>query len=356
MSPAAHGREGPRPLSVGSLRMPFPVWMAPMAGYTDAALRSVCAEMGAGMTFTEVVQAGGVARRIPITLFMLETHPAEGCVAAHMYGADPGEMADAAAVAEETGRFAAFDLNCGCPVRKIVAKGAGVALMKDPDRVFRIVEAVVRTISLPVTVKTRLGLKDGQPLVRGVAEAAQAAGASALIVHARYAEHRHGGPAEWEALAALKSELKIPLIGNGGVERPEDADRMLAETGADGVMIGRAAVGRPWIFRQISNRWNGEPEFCPTLGQRLEIVERHLRRLVDLMEAERAHRRPGPHTAEKAAILAFRGRLVQAMAGREGVKKLMRAIQTLETVDELMQRIKALEPSLSDGPLTRGDT
>ena len=270
-------------MKLGPLEIKSKTVLAPMAGYTDSALRTLCLEAGAGLVYTEVVSSEGIARQVPVTLFMLESVPAERPLVGHIFGTDPAVMAEAARIIEATGRFDAIDINSGCPVRKVVCRGAGAALMRDPDLLGRIVRAVRDAVRLPVMVKTRIGWCPESHNVELLARIVEEAGADVLAVHARYASERHGGPADWDALRRLKAGMRIPLIGNGGVHSGDDALRMLNETGVDAVMVGRGAVGKPWIFSEIQATLDGRPFVQPAAAERLAWIRTHLERLLRLV-------------------------------------------------------------------------
>lgn len=327
------------PLQIGALRVEFPVILAPMAGYTDSAMRSLCMDFGCGMVYTEVAVAEGVARRMPRTMHLFEARPTERPIAAHMYGANPDAMAQAAQVAESLGRFDTIDINCGCPMRKIVAKGAGAALTRNPARIEAIVRAVRSAVSLPVTIKTRVGFSGDQQNGSEIAHAAESGGAAAIAIHARVATNRHSGAADWEALARIKSERRIPVIGNGGVERAEDAVRMFRETGVDGVMIGRAAVGRPWLFDDIRRALRGEPPVEIDGARLREVVADQLNRLVALKQEEYKARRRHTLSMEMAAVLHFRGHLYRYLAGRPRWPEERRRFGELHTVADVLAMV-----------------
>lgn len=325
----------PKPLHIGSLRVAFPFLLAPMAGYTDVAMRMLCRRYGCGLAFTEVACAEAVARRLPRTLHLFETAPGDQPLVAHLYGADPSAMADAARVAESMGRFAAIDLNCGCPVRKVVARGAGAALIKTPERIVAIVRAMRAAVSLPVTVKTRIGFSEDAQNISELAHAVEEAGAAAIYLHARVAARKHSGPADWDALARVKAERKIPIVGNGGVVTADDALRMLRATGVDGVMIGRAAVGHPWIFADIQARLRGEPALTISAEQRMDLILEHLRRLTELKAIENTHRRRALLSAEQGAVLHLRGHLHRYLAGQPGWSAERRFLSQLKTAEDV---------------------
>jgi len=299
------------PLKIGSLVLPLPIVLAPMAGYTDSTFRTICLERGCGLVFTELVSSEGIVRDNTRTLNFFSTGPSERPIAAHIYGSDPEVMARAARRVEELGQFDLIDINAGCPVPKIIRKGAGVALMRDPSRLRNIVRAVVEAVSLPVTVKTRLGISPDNANISEVARAVEEGGASALFLHARLASAVHSGPADLDALRRIKGEVSIPVVGNGGVSSAADALRMLRETGVDGVMVGRAAIGNPWIFSEIASSLGGGTYVEPTATDWKRTIERHLRGLYASMSWENNQRnRPRPYP-ERAACHRFRGHLAK---------------------------------------------
>jgi len=331
--------KGFAPLRFGGVEISFPVWLAPMAGYTDSAMRTLCLEHGAGAVYSELTSAEGLRRDAGKTLAVLETAEGEHPVAAHLFGADPPAMAEAAKRAEACGRFDWIDVNCGCPVKKVVARGAGAALLKDLPRLGRVVEAVKRAVSLPVTVKTRIGFHAGTPGHLEILRAAEESGADLLAVHARMAKDFHAGPADWEKLAEMKAEAGIPLLGNGGAERPEDAIRMVERTGVDGVLIGRAAIGNPWIFEWIRT---GEPRRV-TPAMRRETMAEHLRRLSALCEAEQGMtKRPSRHDPETAACIRFRTHLPYYVKGLFDRKRLLRRLPELLSIDAVLEAMDEL--------------
>ncbi len=326
-------------MELGPLQIGSPAVLAPMAGYTNSAMRTLCLEAGAGLAYTEVVSSEGIARQIPITMFMLESVPGEQPLVGHIYGSDPAVMAEAARVIEASGRFVAVDINSGCPVRKIVAKGAGAALMRDPALLGRIVSAVRDAVRLPVMVKTRIGFHPGSHNAEELARTVEDAGADVLAVHARYASERHGGPADWEALRKLKQVISIPLIGNGGIRCGAGAVRMIRETGVDAVMIGRAAVGKPWVFAEINAAVHGRTFTPPSDGERLVWIREHLERLRRLIEVSHRVRRPGKYTVEEVTCLKFRGFLMRYLAGYPDAKYLMMEMYKIHSLHALLDAV-----------------
>jgi len=314
----------------------FPVMLAPMAGYTDSVMRAMAWRHHCGMAFTEVTSVEGIVRGSKQSFYILDTLPLERPVAAHIYGSNADTLAQAALILEKTGRFQTIDLNCGCPVTKIVAKGAGAAMMKHPDKIAHIVRTLKQTVSLPVTVKTRLGFTPDRMNISEIAQAVEESGGDAITIHARFATARHTGPADWSMLAKIKSERAIPVIGNGGVASAGDALRMIAETGVDGIMIGKAAVGNPWIFHEVWSALRGKllPPHSPR--EHRAVIEDHLRLLVTHKEKARKIKRRPRYNAEMDAVLHFRAHLVGYFRGFEKCNELKRKLQTLRTVDDVM--------------------
>jgi len=229
------------------------LFLAPMAGYTNAPMRRICRQHGAALTYTEMTSDLGLLRASDKTWHLLETFDDEGPVIAHLYGTDPSTLAAAAAKVEQTGKFVGIDLNAGCPVHKITSNGAGAALIKDPQRIHDILAAMRKAVQLPLTVKTRLGPHPDKISILEILAAAEEAGADALALHGRFTSQGHGGDVRLDLMADVKRNASIPIIGNGGVCSPHDAWRMFHETGVDAVMIARAAIGNPWIFEEIQS-------------------------------------------------------------------------------------------------------
>jgi len=316
-----------------------------MAGYTDAAFRSICKEFGASLSYTEVAVAQGLMRDSKPSWHLLETLPGERPIAGHIYGSEPDVMAKTAAMIEASGRFDLIDINCGCPVRKIVAKGAGAALIRTPDRIGEIVRAVRAAVSLPVTVKTRIGFEAGVERITEIAQAAEEAGAAAIAIHGRYAAHHHKGDVDWEMIARIKSERGIPVIGNGGIMAAESALRRMKETGVDGIMIARGAVGRPWIFDDIARLQRGEDIVERTLPELRAIIEKHLQRMVALKEKEALYRRKGSFLVDRGAAMHFRCHLIPYLSGfadwsdiRRRLNALTSTADILDIVDQVFAR------------------
>ncbi|MBU0702545.1 MAG: tRNA dihydrouridine synthase DusB [Chloroflexi bacterium] len=327
------------PLRIGELTINVPLLLAPMAGYTRLPFRAVCKGFGCGLVFTEVVTAEGILRRSPQTMRFLESLPEERPVAAHIYGSNPDSMAGAAQIIESLDRFDLIDINCGCPVFKVLRKGAGAALMQEPEKIRAIVQAVSRAVSLPVTVKTRLGISRELFNISEVAHAAEEGGASAIFLHARFASDKHSGPADWETLKRIQEERSIPVIGNGGITQAHHAIDMLRQTGVDGVMVGRAAIGNPWIFREIHSLWTGRPYHPPSREERREVIAEHLRRLHELTMVENKARKPRRQATERDVCRRFRGHLVAYLSGTRGLRTLRQRLMEMDSMEAIMAAV-----------------
>ena len=308
-----------QPLRFGSVEIGFPVVLAPMAGYTDAAMRTLCLEHGAGAVYTELTSAEGIRRDSEKTFQVLDTAENEHPIAGHIFGCDPRAMVKAAKYVEQTGQFDWIDINCGCPVKKVVSRGAGAALLKELPLMREIIEKVKRGVSLPVSVKTRIGFNRDTADHVEIAKMVEASGADMIAVHARLAKDFHGGDPDWNKLGEIKQTVNIPVIGNGGVNTAEDAQRMVAVSGVDGVMIGRGSIGNPWIFEQIRNGSG-----MPSLDEKHAVMAEHLRRLVELNVAkQKSLSRPHKYSPEEAACIQFRTHIPYYVKGMFDKKQLL---------------------------------
>ncbi len=240
-------------MKIGNLTIENNTALAPMAGVTDLPFRQLCREMGCGLLYTEMVSAKAILYKNKNTVPLLETMPSEHPIAVQLFGSDADIMADMAARLAEERSFDIIDINMGCPVPKIVNNHEGSALMKNPKLVERILDRMVKKVNKPVTIKIRKGF-DGQSVnAVEIAKIAEACGVSALAVHGRTREEYYSGTADYGIIAAVKRGVSIPVIGNGDIRSASDAKRMYEITGCDGIMIGRAARGNPWIFKEIAS-------------------------------------------------------------------------------------------------------
>jgi len=327
----------------------FAVALAPMAGFTDRAMRTLSLQHGAAFAMTEVVNAAGLTHDSKRTYHLLETAEGEHPIAAHMYGIEPGVMAEAARRAEALGRFDFIDINSGCPVRKIVAKGAGAALMGDVPRLAAIVKAIREAVSLPVTVKTRIGLTPDACNISELAAAVEDAGAAALFIHGRFACNKHSGPVDWELIGRVKQERTMPIWGNGSARTGAEAVKLQETYGVDGVLIGRGAIGNPWIFREARAAWEGREVAPRSLTELRDTVAAHLRDLADLKAMERKYRRAGALAAETAAVMVLRPHLLKYVAGLPGWRAVRRQLNDMRTVDEVLEALDGVIANAEGG-------
>ncbi len=335
-------------LQTGPLSIDPPFILAPMAGFTKSPFRSICLRLGSGLVFTELVTAEGILRHHPRTMHYLDTLPEETPIAAHIYGDNPESMAKAARVIESLGRFSLIDINCGCPVPKIMRRGGGAALMKDPEKIREIVEMVSQAVSLPVTVKTRIGLAPDSINISPVARAVEEGGGKAIFIHGRTANNRHNGPADWDIIARIKDEVSIPVIGNGGITTAQEAIEAIKQYGVGGVMIGQAAIGNPWIFEECLCRWTGQPFTPPTDQERFDVITEHLQQLYQFMLAEARIRNRTIDRSGAAACRHFYGHLVRYLAGHPGLGILRKSIAQIKNIDELLEKTAQLLSPLND--------
>ena len=238
-------------LKIGSVTLDNNILLAPMAGVTDLPFRLLCREQEAGLVCMEMVSAKAILYKNKNTESLLTIHPQEGPVSLQLFGSDPKILSEMARQIEER-PFSILDINMGCPVPKVVGNGEGSALMKQPKLVEEIVTAVVKAVKKPVTVKIRKGFNDTCVNAVEIARIAEQCGAAAVMIHGRTREQYYTGEADWEIIAKVKDKLSIPVIGNGDIKDGTSAEAILRQTGCDGIMVGRAARGNPWIFRQIA--------------------------------------------------------------------------------------------------------
>lgn len=264
-----------------TLRLPqtTPIALAPMAGVTDLPFRVICRELGADYTVSEMVSAKALLFRNSKTFAMLEVDPREHPVAIQLFGSVPEELARGAKIVAEHGADI-IDFNMGCPVHKIVANGEGSALMKDPERAYACLAALVDAVDLPVTVKFRAGWDEEHRNAVEIAQLAEKAGVAAVAVHGRTRGQFYSGRADWDIIRQVKEAVSIPVLGNGDVFSAQDALDLLEASHCDGIMIARGAQGNPWIFREVKAALAGLPIPPVTLEERFTMVRRHLRDLI----------------------------------------------------------------------------
>lgn len=317
-----------KPFNIGNVEIPNRTILAPMAGVTNSAFRTIAKELGAGLVVMEMVSDKGIQYNNEKTLHMLHIDEGENPVSIQLFGSDADSLSRAAEFIQENTRTDIVDINMGCPVNKVVKNEAGAKWLKDPDKIYHILKTVKSHLDIPLTVKMRTGWADPSLAVEN-ALAAESAGVDALAMHGRTREQMYTGVADLETLQTVAQALtKIPFIANGDIRTAEDAKQRLEVVGADAVMVGRAAMGNPYIFNQI-NHYLETGELLPDLGfeDKMRIAYEHLRRLIDLK-------------GEYVAIREFRGLAPHYLRGSSGAAKLRGAIsraESLAEIEELLQ-------------------
>ena len=304
-------------MDIASVRLEGNVFLAPMAGVTDFPFRLLCREMGCALAFTEMVSAKGMLLAPPgnrAARELLLTSPQEGPVALQLFGREPQTVAEAARRLAGDGRFCLVDLNMGCPAPKIAGSGEGSGLLREPDLAVRVAEAVVRASPVPVTVKLRMGWDEDSLVYEELGRRLQDAGVSALTLHARTRRQFYAGRADWDAIARLKRAVSIPVIGNGDVTCLRDARRMMEQTGCDAAMIGRAAMGNPWVFAGRD----------PSPRERVEGALRHARMLMAFK-------------GEAVAMREMRGHVACYVRGLHGAARIRERTNAASTYAQLRE-------------------
>ena len=314
---------------IETVRLPGQLALAPMAGVTDLAFRHVCRTFGASLTYTEMVSSKGLVFRDKKTATLLEKGEGETPMAAQIFGSDPDTMAEAARIALELSGAEIIDINMGCPMPKIVNSGDGSALMKDIGRAEKVILSVRKAVKVPVTVKFRLGWDKGSKNYLEFADMCESAGAAALCIHGRTRTQMYSGQADWFAIAEVKRQAKIPVIANGDIMSGDAAVRALRITGADMLMIGRGAMGNPWIFREIAGALKGEVVSPPTVEERCGTVRSHI------MHALR-------HKPEKVVLLEARKHMAWYLKGLPHSRIYKDRIFSLSSVEDLISLLERI--------------
>lgn len=313
-------------LTIGNAELSNPLILAPMAGVTDLPFRLLCKEQGAGLVCMEMISAKAIAFHNRNTKKLMQIDPGERPVSLQLFGSDPDIISEIAREIEEE-PFDILDINMGCPVPKIVGNGEGSALMKEPKLVEQIVSKTVRAIKKPVTVKIRKGFDEDHVNAVEIARIAEASGAAAVAVHGRTREQYYSGQADWEIIRQVKEAVKIPVLGNGDVDSPQKAKALFEETGCDGILIGRAARGNPWLFHQIKTYLEtGEEEPRPSMEEIRQMMLRHARMQID-------------YKGDYTGIREMRKHISWYTAGCPHSAKLRAQINSVESLEELKELI-----------------
>lgn len=309
-----------------------PVLLAPMEDVTDASFRIVCKKFGADMVYTEFIPSDGLIRDAAKAIAKMKTSDDEAPIAIQIYGNDPDAMVEAAKMADNADQIAGghgcdiIDINFGCPVNKIAGRGAGSGMMREPDKMVMITERIVKAVSKPVTVKTRLGWDESSKIIVPLAERLQDAGISALTIHGRTRCQMYKGEADWTLIGQVKENprMHIPIIGNGDINSPQKAGEAFGKYGVDGIMVGRASFGHPWIFREIKHYLTtGEILPSMSVNDRVALAKWHLSLSTGLK---------GPVTG----VLEMRRHLSCYFKGLPDFKETRVKLVTAPTVDEVM--------------------
>ena len=325
-------------IKIGKIELPtFPLLLAPMEDVSDPPFRAVCKKHGADLMYTEFISSEGLIRDAIKSRQKLDIFEEERPVGIQIFGGDEEAMAMSARIVD-TVQPDLLDINFGCPVKKVVCKGAGAAVLKDIDLMIRLTKAVIKSTSIPVTVKTRLGWDFDSINIIEVAERLQDVGVQALSIHGRTRSQLYKGEADWSWIEKVKnnSRMHIPIFGNGDVDSPEKALEYKNKFGIDGIMIGRAAIGYPWFFREVKHFFNtGERLDPPTYEERLDVIKEHLRASLKWK---------GP----RVGIFEMRRHYANYLKGIPNVKPLRTKLVMMDTLEEIEEALRSFQQEVGE--------
>jgi nifR3 family TIM-barrel protein len=314
-----------RTLTIGSLTLDSNLLLAPMAGITNLPVRLLAREQGAALCFTEMVSVNGLVRDGRKTFELLRSSPADRPLGIQIFGDEPGLVAEAARLVAEHGDL--IDINMGCPVRKVVNSGAGSALLREPAKVAAVIREVRRATTLPLTIKIRTGWETGAANFLEIGLIAEEEGCDAITLHPRSRAQMFEGKADWSGIRELKEAVRIPVIGSGDLFTAGDVVAMLGQTGCDGVMMARGALGNPWIFRETADILSGREPRCPTPAERADTALRHMELFIET-------------AGEKVALREMRKHFCWYARGLPGSARFRDLVNRLESGSGLTAAVK----------------
>lgn len=321
--------------NIGNVKIKNQIVLAPMAGISNSAYRKICKEMGCGLIYAEMVSDKAITFGNEKTINMLYMEESERPLAQQIFGSDKESFVEAAKYIYENMKPDIIDINMGCPVPKVAVRAqAGSALLKDVDKIYDIVSAVVKAVPIPVTVKIRSGWDNKHINAVEVAKVVEKAGASAICVHPRTRSQGYSGKADWSIIKSVKEAVSIPVIGNGDVKTPLDAKRMLEETGCDAVMIGRGVLGNPWLIKNCINYLSGKEVVDVTVEDRIDMCLKHLEYLNNLK-------------SEKLACLEIRNHIGWYFKGIKGSNELKNKVYKTTNIHDIICLLKEFKEGKS---------